>query len=153
MLRKHFFATHHYYFGYAQKPPLLMGAGCDEVQSTLPQKIARFSGDPTVVFGERGMGFAENSIKALPKGEEQESIGGSGAEWIVVVYDNDYNTVEEVIHILIAATHCSFEEAAIETWEIHHLGKSVVHHADKEECERVASIIATIGIRVEVKQE
>lgn len=127
MLREHFPITYRS-FCYTQKTPLLIGVVCN------------------------GIGFVENSIKALPKGEELESTGGSGAEWIVVVYDNDYNTVEEVIHILIAATHCSFEEAAIETWEIHHLGKSVVHHADKEECERVASIIATIGIRVEVKE-
>lgn len=89
----------------------------------------------------------------VPKEEEQESIGSGWNEWLVVVYDNDYNTVDEVIHILMCATNCTFHEAAIETWEIHHLGKSVVHHASKEECERVAQIIRTIGIRVEVTQE
>ncbi|CEK15707.1 ATP-dependent Clp protease adaptor protein ClpS [Chthonomonas calidirosea] len=150
MLRKHQW-TNDGAFVCTEKAPLLVGVA--EEEDTPLQKIARFSGHPRIGLEERNMGLVENSIKALPKGEELESTGGSGAEWIVVVYDNDYNTVEEVIRILIAATHCSFEEAAIETWEIHHLGKSVVHHADKEECERVASIIATIGIRVEVRQE
>ncbi len=73
--------------------------------------------------------------------------------WVVVVYDNDFNTVPQVIGVLIAATKCSLTEAEIETWEIHHLGKSVVHHGDRPECERVAGVIRTIGIRVEVVEE
>ena len=73
--------------------------------------------------------------------------------WIVVVYDNNHNSFDEVIHILMVATACTLEEASIETWEIDHLGKSVVHHGGREECERVADIIRTIGVRVEVVEE
>src|SRR5579883_3239878 len=76
-----------------------------------------------------------------------------GGGYVVIVYDNDHNTVDEVTLILQKATGCSLEEAAMETWEVHHLGKSVVHHADSEECERVAAIIRTIGIQVDVRQE
>lgn len=75
---------------------------------------------------------------------------GTG-EHIVIVYDNDYNTFDEVIAILMKATGCSLQEATMETWEIHNLGKSVVHHGSQSECERAARIIATIGIRVEVR--
>ena len=39
----------------------------------------------------------------------------------------------------------------METWEVHHTGRSVVHHGDRNECERAAAIIATIGIRVAVE--
>lgn len=70
--------------------------------------------------------------------------------WHVVVYNNDTNTYEEVILILLLATHCTEEEAAIETWEIDHLGQSVVHIAGEEECQSVAEVIRTIGIKVEV---
>ena len=73
--------------------------------------------------------------------------------WIVTVFNNDYNTYEEVIVILMIATGCSMEEAEMETWEIDHLGKSVVHHGAEEECRNVADVIATIGIRVEVTKE
>lgn len=73
--------------------------------------------------------------------------------WRVVVFDNDYNTVDEVIRILMLATSCPFEEAWTETWEIHHLGKSVVHYADEAECRRVATIIAKINIQVVVEKE
>lgn len=78
---------------------------------------------------------------------------GHGGHWIVIVYDNDHNTVDEVIGILILATACTQAEAETETWEVHHLGKSVVHHGGKEECETAAGIISTIGIRVEVRTE
>lgn len=77
---------------------------------------------------------------------EQES-------WMVVVYNNDTNTYDEVMMILMIATHCTVEEAEIETWEVDHLGKSNVHFADKDECETVARIIRQIGIQVEVKSE
>ena len=80
--------------------------------------------------------------------------GGSGDHgWIVTVYDNDYNTHEEVTQILLVATGCGLEEARFETWEVHNVGKSVVHHADKQECEQVAAVIAQIGIEVKVSKE
>jgi ATP-dependent Clp protease adapter protein ClpS len=68
--------------------------------------------------------------------------------WIVTVFDNDHNTVLEVASILMVATGCDAEEASIETWEIHHLGKSIVHRHSQKECERAAQTIATIGIKV-----
>lgn len=77
----------------------------------------------------------------------------SAGPWVVIVYDNDYNTYNEVIAILMKATGCSAQEAYIEAWEIDHLGKSVVHHGEREECDRAANIIAEIGIRVEVSRE
>jgi ATP-dependent Clp protease adapter protein ClpS len=73
------------------------------------------------------------------------------SDYIVIVFNNETNTVEEVIGILQKATGCSREEAQMETWEIHFTGRSVVHHGDRSECERAAAIIATIGIRVAVE--
>lgn len=73
--------------------------------------------------------------------------------WMVVVYNNETNTYEEVMTVLQLATMCSVEEAYIETWEIDHLGSSVVHRSEEVEANRVADIIRVIGIRVEVEQE
>jgi ATP-dependent Clp protease adapter protein ClpS len=73
------------------------------------------------------------------------------SDYIVIVFNNDTNTVDEVIGILQKATGCSLEEAQMETWEVHFTGRSVVHHGDRAECERAANIIATIGIRVAVE--
>jgi ATP-dependent Clp protease adaptor protein ClpS len=79
------------------------------------------------------------------------STGGDG-DWMVIVFNNDTNTFEEVTDILQKATGCGQPEAEMETWEVHHLGRSIVHHADKPECERVAEIIRSIGIQVEVEE-
>jgi ATP-dependent Clp protease adapter protein ClpS len=88
----------------------------------------------------------------LDRPEIRDSSGGIG-DWIVVVYNNDVNTWDQVVDILMRATGCDAEEAEIETWEIDNLGKSVVHYGAQEECERAASVIAQIGIRVEVSRE
>lgn len=75
------------------------------------------------------------------------------AGWVVTVYNNEHNTYEEVMNILILATGCDHEEAYMETWEIDHLGCSVVHHGREDTCRKAAEVIAKIGIRVEVSQE
>ena len=85
--------------------------------------------------------------------ERDETAGSYRHGYVVVVYDNEHNTFDEVMMILMLATGCDEEEAAIETWEVHHLGKSVVHHGSREECEAAAEIIAKIDIQVEVREE
>ncbi len=94
----------------------------------------------------------KTSIQLLPDLERRESGPGEG-EFVVIVFDNPVNTFEEVEQILRVATGCTLREAKLETWEVHHLGKSVVHHASEEECQRVAAVIRTIGIKVEVVEE
>lgn len=88
----------------------------------------------------------------LPRPEQSEERGNSTGDCIVIVFDNPVNTFEQVIDILQKATGCSLAEAEMETWEIHHVGRSVVHHGDRAECERAAEIIATIGIDVKVEK-
>lgn len=82
----------------------------------------------------------------------ERAPGDGTGEHVVIVFNNDYNTYDEVIAILQTATVCSYEEAAMETWEIDHLGQSLVHHGDRGECDRAAAIIRTIGIRVSVQE-
>lgn len=94
--------------------------------------------------------MAAPGIIELPRIDDSNTSSGG---WIVTVFDNDHNTVDEVMAVLLLATSCTAEEAYIETWEVHNLGRSVVHHAGEEECHRVAAIIATIGIKVEVSSE
>ncbi len=96
-----------------------------------------------------------NSLPAIIERPEVEQLDtGSGGEgWIVTVYNNEFNTWQEVITILMAATGCHFDEAYLETWEIDNLGRSVVHHGEEEDCRSVGRIIAEIGIRVEITAE
>jgi ATP-dependent Clp protease adapter protein ClpS len=96
--------------------------------------------------------FTDASV-ALPEQKNTADERQSSSGFLVIVYDNDKNTAEEVTTILQRATGCTLEEAEIETWEVDNLGKSVVHHGGREECDRAAGIIRTIGIRVEVVEE
>jgi len=91
----------------------------------------------------------------LPGQQEEiaDNYTANGSGFLVIVYDNDKNTWDQVVTILQKATGCTLEEAEIETWEVDTLGKSVVHHGSQDECERAAGIIRTIGIRVEVVED
>ncbi len=94
-----------------------------------------------------------SSPGTIERQETADSTTSGGQHWIVTVFNNETNTWDEVVFILMAATGCDAEEAHMETWEVDNLGKSVVHHGSQEECQSAAEIIAQIGIRVEVSEE
>lgn len=81
--------------------------------------------------------------------KDLQSLPKQGNDWMVTVYDNDKNTYEEVMFVLMLSTNCDEEEAYIEAWEIDHFGACVVHRAEESECRSVSEVIATIGIAVE----
>jgi ATP-dependent Clp protease adaptor protein ClpS len=72
---------------------------------------------------------------------------------MVTIYNNDHTAYEVVVFTLMVATGCDEREAQIETWEAHHYGKAAVHFASQKECEEVAAIISSIGVRTEVTPE
>ncbi len=72
---------------------------------------------------------------------------------MVVIYNNDHNSMDEVVAILMKATGCSADEAYIEMWEAHTYGKAPVHFSTRTECEIVASMIGTIGVKTQVRPE
>lgn len=106
----------------------------------------RAQGLSNCVITASGAGVIEAPIL-----EEQE-LELEHAGWIVTVFDNDHNTYEQVMAILMIATGCTAEEAYMEAWEIDHLGKSVVHYACEQECREAAEVISKIGIRVTVSE-
>lgn len=122
--------------------------------SRLPRRTFQYRQTTVVAAPGRWRWFSQASAPGtVSRPDVDDGSTESAGPWVVIVYDNDYNTYEEVIAVLMAATGCSAQEAYIEAWEIDHLGKSVVHHGDREECDRAATVIAKIGIRVEVAQE
>jgi ATP-dependent Clp protease adaptor protein ClpS len=72
---------------------------------------------------------------------------------MVVIYNNDTNSMDEVIEVLMRATRCDLDEAYIEMWEAHTYGKAPVHFAGRGECEEAAAIISSIGLQTEVTRE
>ncbi len=51
------------------------------------------------------------------------------------------------------STGCGLEEASIETWEAQMYGKTAVHFSSRNECEIVAVMISSIGVKTEVSRE
>ena len=73
---------------------------------------------------------------------------------MVTIFDNETTSMDEVVEVLMIATGCTIEEAAIEMWEAHTFGKAPVHfHRDPVECHRVAGIIETVGVQTTVTLE
>ena len=72
---------------------------------------------------------------------------------MVTIFNNDTNSMDEVLEILMRATGCASEEAYLETWEAHTFGKAPVHFAGRAECDEAARVIASIGVKTEVSLE
>ncbi len=97
--------------------------------------------------------MSTNNPQVLERPAFEALLSETSSGWIVRVFNNDVNTEEEVIAILMVATRCTLQEAEMETWEVHFLGSSVVHHGPETDCREVAAIISQIGIRVEVSAD
>ncbi|MCL6624836.1 MAG: ATP-dependent Clp protease adaptor ClpS [Fimbriimonadales bacterium] len=78
---------------------------------------------------------------------------GGKDRYMTLIYNNDYNTFDEVIQAIMRATGCSFQEAYMETWEAHTFGKAPIHFASQEECLQVARLVSEIGVKTEVRKE
>jgi ATP-dependent Clp protease adaptor protein ClpS len=89
---------------------------------------------------------------ALLMPEVIESPTGTG-RWMVVIFNNETNSVDEVIEILMKATGCSASEAIIETWEAHHYGQAPVHFDERFNCEIIAAMISSIGVVTQIRRE
>jgi len=81
-----------------------------------------------------------------------DSSTGTG-RWMVVIYNNDYNSREDVVEILMKATGCPLDEAYMEMWEAETYGKAPVHFAVRTVCREVSNALATIGLVSEVLPE
>ena len=72
----------------------------------------------------------------------------------VVVHNNDHNTFDEVIKILLKAVpSMTRERAEALANEIHTTGAAVPFVGPKERAEAVAAVIRTIGIKVTVEPD
>jgi ATP-dependent Clp protease adaptor protein ClpS len=75
--------------------------------------------------------------------------GDIGGPRMVILYNCDCHSFDEVILQLVRATGCHQAKAEQIAEEAHHLGRAVAFSGDEEECERVAAVLASIGLQVE----
>jgi ATP-dependent Clp protease adaptor protein ClpS len=68
---------------------------------------------------------------------------------IVILYNCDCHTFDEVIVQLQKATGCSIEKASAIAEEAHVVGRAIAYSGEVEECERVAAVLRSIRLQVE----
>lgn len=69
--------------------------------------------------------------------------------WVVILYNCDCHSYEEVIFQVQRATGCSLEKAVWITHEAHVTGRAITYSGTLEECERVARVLRDIQLQVE----
>jgi ATP-dependent Clp protease adaptor protein ClpS len=69
--------------------------------------------------------------------------------YIVILYNCDCHTFDEVILQMQKATGCSLEKAKQVADEVHSSGRAIAYSGSLEDCERVARILREIKLQVE----
>jgi ATP-dependent Clp protease adaptor protein ClpS len=95
--------------------------------------------------------------KKLPEEATEEQLEPSEANsppdmdkpYVVIVYNDDWHTFDDVIRQLQKATACTFEKAEALADEIDSSGRAVVFAGNGTECERVACVLREIRLQVE----
>ena len=93
------------------------------------------------------------SPSASPAKVRREETGEETAEartWRTVLHNCECHTFDEVEVQLQKAIRCTLSKARALSWEVHSKGRAVVYEGEKERCEAVASVLAEIGLIVEV---
>ena len=90
----------------------------------------------------------EATIEA-PWEREQRTPPGSDGPYVVILYNCDCHTFEQVEAQLQKATGCPQEKAEAFAMEVHTTGRSVVFSGSDEECEKVANVLRQIRLQVE----
>ena len=93
-----------------------------------------------------------NSELTIPDIHPLERPGGpvgTGGLWVVILYNCDCHSFDEVIHQLQVATACSQTRAEQIAEEAHHRGRAIAYTGDEAGCERAAGILRSIGLQVE----
>ena len=84
--------------------------------------------------------------EVITRREENVDLDGP---WVVILYNCDCHTFDEVILQLQKAIGCTLEKAFEIADEAHTRGRAIAHTGEAEECERVAKILRSIRLQVE----
>lgn len=94
--------------------------------------------------------MARAAVAAQREKKTEDSVGGAGEPWKVVLFNCDCHTFDEVENVVMKATRCTLSRARQISNEVHVRGSAVVYDGPLERCEAVADVIASVGLRVKV---
>ena len=81
--------------------------------------------------------------------EAESSRTEETGAWIVILYNCDCHTFDEVILQLQKSTSCGLEKAELIAAEAHLQGRAIAYTGESRECERVAASLRSIKLQVE----
>ena len=84
-----------------------------------------------------------------PDEREERTPPGHDGPYVVILYNCDCHTFEDVIGQLQKAIGCTQEKGEAFAWEVHTTGRAVVYSGSDVECEKVANILRQIRLQVE----
>jgi ATP-dependent Clp protease adaptor protein ClpS len=90
------------------------------------------------------------AVAAEREKKTEDSIGGDGEPWKVVLFNCDCHTFDEVENVVMKATRCTLSRARQISNEVHTRGSAVVYDGPLERCEAVADAIGSVGLKVKV---
>lgn len=85
-------------------------------------------------------------------GEElaRDDGSGSGSDYRVILYDDDFHSYDEVVEQLVKATAYPFEQCVHIMMEAHHKGRAICYRGARAKCQRVTRVLREIRLQCEV---
>jgi ATP-dependent Clp protease adaptor protein ClpS len=90
------------------------------------------------------------TIIQISPGILEQLEGQVDTPWVVILYNCDCHSYEEVIFQVQKATGCSLEKAVWITQEAHTTGRAIAYSGPLDECERVLGVLRSIKLQVEL---
>src|SRR5437588_6652907 len=93
-----------------------------------------------------------NSQVTIPDIRPIERTGqpvDTGGPWVVILYNCDCHSFDEVIAQIQLAAGCSMARAEQIAEEAHQRGRAIAYTGGEDDCERAAGILRSIGLQVE----
>jgi len=88
-------------------------------------------------------------VMEAPDEQLEQTPPAHGGPYVVILYNCDCHSFEDVITQLQKAIGCTPEKGEAFAQEVHTQGRAVVYSGDDTECDRVANILREIRLQVE----
>ncbi len=84
----------------------------------------------------------------------EPTTGGvdAGDPWRVILYNDNWHTVDEVVLQVRKAARCSREEALAITYRAHTTGRAVAYAGSKPDCQRALGVLREIALQAELDE-
>ena len=89
----------------------------------------------------------ESDVLTIPEIDDPDKDSGA---YRVILYDDDWHPIEQVIKQVIKACECGESKAIEITLDAHHKGRATCYKGGKSKCHKVARVLREIRLQCEV---